>query len=270
MPVRIASAVRQGHDGLTIVEIDPDSSSGRFADSVRFPLANFGKILRVLKKSGVTHVCLAGKIGRPDFATFKPDMRAMQYLPGTVMAARQGDDALLRHVIDIFEKEGFQILSPQTLCEALKLPPGPLGMHRLTEAHRADAERAMEVARLIGSQDIGQGAVVAAGLVLAVEAQEGTDAMLARVKTLPPALRGEPGRPLGVLAKRLKPGQDDRVDMPTIGPTTVAHAAEAGLAGIIADAGQAFVMDMDETRRVADQAGLFIVGLPGAEDRPDG
>ncbi|WP_298912341.1 UDP-2,3-diacylglucosamine diphosphatase LpxI [uncultured Algimonas sp.] len=262
LPAYVASAIREdGHD-LTVMEIDPDCPPGQFGTSLRYPMSKFGKMLKSFDKAGVTHVCLAGTVGRPDFSTFKPDLGAMRYLPGTLMAAKEGDDALLRHVMAIFESRGFAIVSAQSLCSSLLLDAGALGLHGLPDAHREDAQRAMEVARIIGDRDIGQGAVVAKGIVLAVEAQEGTDAMLERVSDLPKALTGQRDRRAGVLAKRLKPGQDDRVDLPTIGPETVRLAAAAGLAGIIADAGDAFVIDRSETVRLADEAGLFIVGLP--------
>lgn len=107
--------------------------------------------------------------------------------------------------------------------------------------------------------------MVARGVTLAVEAQEGTDAMLIRLLNLPPELRGAPEQRLGVLAKIVKPKQDVRVDLPTLGPATVQHAAEAGLAGIVAEAGGAFLIERDEMMRLADEAGLFIAGLPPAE-----
>ena len=270
LPLYVAEAVRQRGLRLSIVEIDPDCPAGRFEGSHRLPLSKFGKILKTFEKAGVTHVCLAGHVGRPDFGQFKPDMSAMRYLPGTLKAAKKGDDALLRHVMGIFEANGFKILPAQTLCESLLLPRGPLGAVSLASIHRSDAEQAMKVANLIGKADIGQGAVVAKGVVLAVEAQEGTDAMLDRVATLPAGLSGTSKARMGVLAKRLKPGQDTRVDLPTIGPKTVKLAADAGLAGIIADADEAFVIDRDETIRLADHYGLFIVGLPKQEERDAG
>ena len=262
LPLYVAEAVKQRGLPLTIIEIDPDCPAGRFEDSRRLPLVKFGKILKHLQKTGVTHVCMAGRVGRPDFGSFKPDVSAMRYLPGTIKAARAGDDALLRHVMGIFEANGFQILPAQTLCESLLLPEGSLGSVGLSAAHRSDAEQAMKIASLIGKADIGQGAIVAKGVVLAVEAQEGTDAMLDRVATLPAALCGTYSSRAGVLAKRLKPDQDRRVDLPTLGPNTVQLAAEAGLAGIIADAGEAFVIDREETVRLANHYGMFIVGLP--------
>ncbi|MGB3457236.1 MAG: UDP-2,3-diacylglucosamine diphosphatase LpxI [Litorimonas sp.] len=262
LPLHVAAAVKEAGDQLTVLEIEPDSPVGRFDDSFRLSLSKFGKVLKHFKRRGVTHVCLAGNVGRPDFSTFRPDLGAMRYLPSTLKAARQGDDSLLRHVMGIFEGQGFSILSPQSICESLLLPAGPLGRTSLPAEHRADAERAMEIASVIGTHDIGQGAVVAGGLVLAVEAQEGTDAMLSRVAQLPAALRGSGG----VLAKRLKPGQDGRVDMPTIGLKTVELAIGAGLAGIIVDEGEAFVLDREAVIERADVAGLFIVGLPKRRD----
>ncbi|GHA90716.1 UDP-2,3-diacylglucosamine pyrophosphatase [Algimonas arctica] len=262
LPVNVAKSVIESGDRLTVIEIDPDCPAGQFEGAMRFPLAKFGKVLKTMEKAGVTHVCLAGHVGRPDFSNFKPDLSAMRYLPGTLKAAKEGDDALMRHVMGIFETRGFEIVSAQTLCQSLLLAAGPAGLHSISADQRADAQRAMEVAQLIGEKDIGQGAVVVNGVVLAVEAQEGTDAMLERVAQLPSALRGDAVSRAGVLAKRLKSGQDRRVDLPTIGPKTVELAAAAGLAGIIADAGEAFVIERAETVRLADEHGLFLVGLP--------
>ncbi len=106
--------------------------------------------------------------------------------------------------------------------------------------------------------DVGQGCVVQAGAVLAVEAIEGTDAMLGRAGGL--ALPG----PGGVLVKLVKPGQDRRADLPTIGPRTVAAAHAAGLRGVAFEAGGTLLFDRDACVRAADAAGLFLLGIrPG-------
>ena len=266
LPVYVAQAVRESDDDLTVIAIEPDCAPGRFVGAQVFPLSKFGKMLKTMERAGVTHICMAGTVSRPDFGTFKPDLAAMRYLPGTIKAARQGDDALLRHVMSIFEDRGFQILSAQELSASLLLGEGALGDLTLQPEHRDDALRAMQVVEHIGAHDIGQAAVVAGGVVLAVEAQEGTDAMLERVAALPSALKGAPGRRIGVLAKRPKPGQDLRADLPTIGPDTVERVAAAGLAGIIAEAGRAFVIDRDTVRDLADAKRVFVVGLPASRD----
>jgi len=232
------------------------------ADGDTFGLAEFGGMTRAFRKNDCTHVCFAGNVSRPDFKTLKPDWKTMKYLPKALAAAREGDDALLSLILESFEHDGFEIVSPQDIVSELLLPEGHLGSVGLTLTHRDDVKKACKMAQTIGALDIGQGAVVCRGLVLAVEAQEGTDAMLSRISALPPDIRGSRSERAGVLAKMIKPGQEIRVDLPTMGVETVRLAAEGGLAGIVAEAGRCFVIDRDAVIAAADAAGLFIVGIP--------
>jgi UDP-2,3-diacylglucosamine hydrolase len=117
----------------------------------------------------------------------------------------------------------------------------------------------------MGGLDIGQGAVVCDGLVLAVEAQEGTDRMLERCGELPTAVRGAPQQRRGVLVKRPKPQQERRIDLPTIGPNTIRGASACGLAGVAVEAGACLVLDLDTLLAEADAAGLFVVGFTPAD-----
>jgi DUF1009 family protein len=225
-------------------------------------LAEVGRCIRVLKAAGCEAVCLAGNVARPDFAALKPDFRGMAMLPRLILEARKGDDALLRAVLDEFRKEGFAIEGAHEARSDLVLGAGPLGRLAPSPGDLADVRRAFDIARRIGELDIGQGAVVCDGLVLAVEAQEGTDAMLRRVaEEVAPALRGEAGRRRGVLAKAPKPIQETRVDLPTLGPATVRGAARAGLAGIAGEAGRTLVLERDAVIALADELGLFVVGV---------
>ncbi|MFI4935179.1 MAG: LpxI family protein [Caulobacterales bacterium] len=224
-------------------------------------IAELGKGVRLLKQAGCEVVCFAGLVARPDFAALRPDLKGLAAMPGAILAARGGDDALLRFLLHAFEKEGFQIEGAHEVMGELTLPAGPLGKHRPRAQDEPDIARALEVARVMGGLDVGQGAVVCAGLVLAVEAQEGTDAMLRRVAELPEAVRGTPERPRGVLAKAPKPGQEARIDLPTIGVHTLQRVARAGLAGIAGEAGRVLVLDRDAFVEMADELGLFVVGV---------
>ena len=145
----------------------------------------------------------------------------------------------------------------------LTLPLGPVGRHAPGPDHQADLAQALATARTIGALDIGQAVVVAGGVVLAVEAQEGTDAMLARCAALPAPLRGTSSVRRGVLVKWPKPIQERRVDLPTLGPATIEAAAAAGLAGVAAEAGGLLVLQREAVIAAADQLGLFVMGLPG-------
>lgn len=244
-----------------------------FADShlAEYPgadvgIAELGKCFKTLKREGCKSVCFAGEVKRPDFKALKPDLRGLAALPGAIAAARQGDDGLLRFLIREFEGEGFKVEGAHEVTGGLALPEGPLGAIAPSAEHREDIQRALHVAREIGRLDVGQGAVVVRGLVLAVEAQEGTDAMLRRCAELPLTVRGSPEAPLGALAKAPKPIQERRVDLPTIGLATVHRAAKAGLAGIAGEAGGVLVLDREAVIEAANELGLFIVGVgrPGS------
>ncbi|RAK61130.1 DUF1009 domain-containing protein [Phenylobacterium hankyongense] len=228
-------------------------------------IAELGKCIKALKRAGCEAICLVGNVSRPDFSALIPDLRGLAVLPAAIAAARKGDDALLRLMVGEFEKEGFAVEGAHEVMDDLGLPPGPLGRCAPGEEAQADLVRALEVARAIGRLDVGQAAVVCRGLVLAVEAQEGTDAMLARVAELPAALRGRPGAPCGVLAKAPKPIQETRVDLPTIGLATVQAVARAGLAGIAGEAGRLLVLDREAVIAMADELGVFIVGVESGQ-----
>jgi DUF1009 family protein len=238
-----------------------------FADPhlVRYPgieagMAEIGRVLSALKKAGCTAVCFAGTVNRPDFKTLKPDLKGATVLPGIIAAATRGDDALLRKILSVFEAEGYAIEGADDILGGETLATGALGRLSPTPDQLADLRKALHVAEKAGELDIGQGAVVCDGLVLAVEAQEGTDAMLARVAGLPADLRGTSGAPRGALGKAPKPIQDLRVDMPVMGARTVEMAAAAGLAGIGGVAGQLILIDRPAILEAADRLGLFVWG----------
>ena len=261
----LAGAKEQGADVFTIILSDFAKAEDYPENSQAFRLGDFGKLMKRLTQENVDGVCFAGIVKRPDFKTLRPDLGGMKYLPGVIAAAAKGDDALLRHVSSIFEGKGMPLIAPQEFCDGLLAPLGPLGEYDIPDAHKNDAAQARTIAREIGRLDIGQGAVVANGLVLAVEAAEGTDAMLSRISSLPENIKGRESARAGVLAKIIKPTQDTRMDLPTIGVSTVRAASIAGLAGIVVEAEKAFIIDKAEVTRVADELGLFVVGLS-----PDG
>ena len=223
-------------------------------------MAEFGRILSALKKEGCTAVCFAGTVSRPDFRTLKPDMKGAALMPGIIAAATRGDDALLRKILSVFEGEGYAIEGADDILGGETLPAGALGAVRPTDDQLSDLRKALHVAEKAGELDIGQGAVVCHGLVLAVEAQEGTDAMLARVAGLPADLRGSVRERKGALGKAPKPIQDMRVDMPVIGARTVEMAAAAGLAGVGGVAGRLILIDRAGLIEAADRLGLFVWG----------
>ena len=218
-------------------------------------LAELGNSLKALRNAGCESVCFAGVVRRPeDFSALRPDLVALKHMPGVIAAAGQGDDALLRAVLKVFEREGLVVEGVGEAGAGLCLGPGPLGQVAPDAAGQVDIDAAVAAARDVGRTDIAQGAVARGGEVVERERRDGTDAMLSR---LPPAA----GTRRGVLAKLPKPGQDRRVDLPTIGLHTIERAAAAGLAGVVGEAGGLLVVDKGEVREAADRLGLFVVGL---------
>lgn len=262
LPKAVAEGAKALGYEISVAQIEGLAYSGLEGTAYRF--GEFGRMTKDFKSQDVTHICFAGNVQRPDLTKIRPDFKTLKRLPAAIKAARKGDDALLTFIVAEFEQDGFEIVSPQELCAALLMPAGHLGSHKIESSDREDAEKAMKIAREIGALDIGQAAVICKGLVLAVEAQEGTDEVLRRVAALPLDVRGDQEKRAGVLAKMVKPGQESRVDLPTIGPQTVRLAAQAGLAGIITEAGQAFVIDKEQVAQLANDAGMFVVGLPPA------
>jgi UDP-2,3-diacylglucosamine hydrolase len=213
------------------------------------------KGLALLREHRVTDLVIAGGVRRPSLAAIRPDWRAAKFF-AKVGYRLLGDDGLLSAIAKEFEAEGFRLIGAHELLdETAAVAEGPLGRIKPNPQAKADIARGIEIARAIGALDIGQAVVVQQGLVLGVEAIEGTDALLGRCAGL---RRDGAG---GVLVKVEKPGQETRIDRPTVGPQTVRLAAEAGLQGIALEAGRTLLIDRDEVIRTADAVGLFVIGV---------
>jgi hypothetical protein len=257
LPVRVAAAAAAAGRAVFIIGLDGFADAAALAPwphtVIRMGAA--GRILAALRTNGCRDLVLIGAVRRPSFFDMRPDAEGTRLLARAGRAAFLGDDGLLAAVIKVLGEEGFRVIGAHEILNEALAPVGVLGAVAPDAQAMADIERATEVARALGAVDVGQGCVVQHGLVLAVEAIEGTDAMLARSAGL-----ARPG-PGGVLVKLVKPGQDHRADLPTIGPDTVRAAAGAGLRGIAFAAGATLLAERAATIDAADRAGLFLLGL---------
>jgi DUF1009 family protein len=214
-------------------------------------LERLGDLFADLHRAKVAEVCFAGAMHRIGFDEAALDAETRALLPRLTAAMGQGDDALLRDIVAIFEGQGFRVRGAHDLRPDLVAPEGALAG---TPHPQGDAARARAVLAALGPLDVGQAAVAAHGQVLGIETLQGTDAMLRFVAETAPGSGG-------VLVKRAKPGQDLRVDMPAIGPETVAQAAAAGLSGIEVQAGHVLLLDPDAVKAAcaAHHVGLWAV-----------
>jgi len=219
-----------------------------------------GQILDLLRDHGCRDVVLVGPVRRPSLLDLRPDATGAKILARIGRAAFAGDDGLLAAVVRVLGEEGFAVLGAHEILSEVLAPAGLLGRVAPDAQALSDIERGVAVVRALGAVDVGQGCVVQQGIVLAVEAIEGTDAMLARS-----AQFARPG-PGGVLVKLVKPGQDRRADLPTIGPATVREAVRAGLRGIAFEANGTILTERQSMIDLADSQHIFLIGLD-PEDR---
>jgi UDP-2,3-diacylglucosamine hydrolase len=253
LPAALAAAM----DAPFVAALDGFAPEGLVPDQV-FRIERLVPFLHGLQDSGITRVIFAGAVSRPRLDPAMFDPATAQLVPALMAAMQGGDDATLRAVLAIFADFGFEIVGVPDVAPALVPQAGFLTRNVAAAVDERDAGRACDIVAALGAVDVGQGAVVQQGLCLCVEALPGTDAMLAQVAGLPAGLRPDPARGRGVFYKAPKPGQDMRVDLPTIGPDTVAAAARAGLAGIVWQAGGVICLDQPQMIAMADQAQMFL------------
>jgi DUF1009 family protein len=214
-----------------------------------------GEGLRILRENGVEELVMAGGVKRPSVLQLRPDWRTAKFFARIGYRAL-GDDGLMKAIIHELEQvEGFRIIGLESLLGSDLAPEGVLGGIAPDEQARHDIAFGFKLVRAMGPLDIGQAVVVQQGLVLGVEAIEGTDALIARCGPL----QREGAR--GVLVKGTKPGQERRADLPTIGTQTLERVIAAGLRGIAVEAGATLVVDRAGLIAAADRAGIFIVGV---------
>ncbi|KIC48960.1 UDP-2,3-diacylglucosamine diphosphatase LpxI [Tateyamaria sp. ANG-S1] len=257
---------------------------------LRFRIETIGTLLHTLRQRGVTDVCFCGAIQRPGFNPLRLDARTMPLVPAIAKAVKAGEDAALRAVIALFEARDMAVRGAHELVPELLPLPGVLTRTPVPDDIDMQVKAAQQVSVEQGRADEGQSCVIRAGQVIAREDARGTDAMLRGlldkpVKPMPPAgddpfaaamdfvgdmlddaadwLSGPVAEARaqasgGVFFKAPKPGQDRRIDLPTIGPSTASAAIAARLDGLVLEAEGVMVLDRDEVVRRLDEAGLFL------------
>lgn len=276
----------QGDTPLICVFGDFEPEVSADLSRLRFRLETLGSFISELQRRGVTEVCLAGAVRRPDVDPNLIDAETAPLVPRLMAALGQGDDGALRVILSIFEEAGIAIRAAHEIAPTLLPPSGVLTVVRPSEQNSSDAEVGQAFVADMGRRDSGQACVVRAGEVIAEEGPDGTDAMIARlclpientdngdlgigfIDVAVRAFRGvhsllnvdSPTPLLGeraILFKAPKPNQDRRADLPVIGPKTALGAAEAGMDGIVIEAGGVMVMDLPQVIATLDAHGMFL------------
>ncbi len=259
LPARLIAACRSAGREFFVLGLSGHAERERIGDAPQawIRLGEAGSGLRLLREAGVEELVMAGPVRRPSLTELRPDWRTARFFAKIGLKAL-GDDGLLRAIINELEREGFRVVGVEAVVGDLLAPGGVWGRVAPDAQAEADIRRGVAVLRGLGPLDVGQAVVVQQGIVLGVEAVEGTDALIARCAGL---RRAGPG---GVLVKIAKPGQERRADLPTVGTRTVAAAQAAGLRGIAVETGSAIVVGLEDMVAAADAAGLFLAGIDAA------
>ena len=233
----------------------------------RFPhhwlhIGQIGKFMRLARAEGCRDVVLIGALIRPAVWRTRPDFKALMLMPRILAAFRGGDNHLLSGMGRLLEQDGFRLLGAHEVAPEILAPENAIGRVQPSEQDRADIALGLDYLKAAGPFDIGQAVVVANRHIVAVEAIEGTDEMLARIADLRASGRMRARAGTGVLVKAPKPNQDRRFDLPSIGPVTAERAASAGLAGIAVIAGAPIIAEPERLIEIANRAGIFVVGVP--------
>ncbi len=259
LPGRIVSTCRDVGRDVFVVAFDGITEADAIGDAPHawVRLGAIDKTISLMHEAGCEDVVLAGPVDRISLSSLGIDRRGLKVLMRHGLGA-MGDNKLLSLIVAELEGENFRVVGIDEILSDILAPTGPIGTLVPDDEAQADIDAGVAVALALGALDVGQAVVVQQGVVLGVEAAEGTDALLARCAALRYDGRG------GVMVKLKKPGQERRADLPAVGLLTIKAAQDAGLVGIAVEAGGSIVVDRVDVGRAADAAGLFIVGIePG-------
>jgi UDP-2,3-diacylglucosamine hydrolase len=265
-PLEVAGEARRaGREPFLVGVVGATDSGIEAYPHVWVRMGEVGKLFAALKGRAIAEMAIVGAMTRPEFSDLRLDWGAVRRAAELAQLFRSGDNGLLAGLAAIFEREGVRVVGAHEIAPRLLAPLGPLGARAASSEDETDIVLGARLLAALSPFDAGQGAVVAAGRVVAIEAAEGTDAMLTRVAEMRSNGRLRFAGPAGVLIKAPKRGQDLRLDMPAVGPKTIEGAANAGLRGIAVAAGAVLIRARERCAREADAAGLFFAGF----DEPD-
>lgn len=219
------------------------------------PIYGVGQVIKSIKNSGAKHVILAGKVTRSAIPKLILDLKGAK-LFASILRNGLSDKSLTKTIINFLEKEGLEVISPEVIAKNILATEGNMTNIPIRKSHMRDMEQGYQMLSEICKLDVGQALVIQNGLILGIEAIEGTDDLIKRCGSIQQKFDTEP-----VLVKRCKPHQDKRMDMPCIGERTIKNLCEFGIKGVGVEAGACIILNKKKTLALANECGIFIYGL---------
>ena len=237
---------------VAAIREETDPNIEKVSDNVTWVgVGQLGKMLRFFKKEGVDKAIMAGQVKHVQiFSSSIPDLRMVKML---LRLPRKNTDALIGAVANELASEGIELIDSTYFLQEYLPQPGALTRRKPDERERGDIEYGLEVAHEIARLDLGQTIVVRDRACVAIEAMEGTDAVIRRA--------GELVRGRLTVVKIAKPDQDMRFDVPVVGLSTIQTMIEAGATCLCLTAGKTLMFERDEMRALADKNKIAIVAV---------
>jgi hypothetical protein len=211
------------------------------------------RFLTILRNQNIGNIVFIGGVTKPNFSALKVDKKGAILLAKIIANKILGDDAVLKTVIKFFEKEGLKILKIDDLLDCVFSSKGLISQVIPTYENNLDIELGIKAIKHFSKFDVGQALIVAQKQIIAIEALEGTDAMISRFQTLKSDFKNN-----AVLIKLKKSNQSDKADLPTIGLKTIFQCAEVGIKGLVIQANSTLVLDKVQLVKAVNNKKLFL------------
>lgn len=257
LPKILADAARnKGFNPHIITIEDQHNIALNSFDHIEIKLGQLGKAIKYLQKNNISQICFAGKISRPATSKLQLDIEGIKFLASLgIKKLSGGDDELLNHVVKFFERHKIQVIAPNELCPEIAAEKGVLGKIKPLKGDVEDIKYGEDILKTLSPYDIGQAVIIENKYVLGVEASEGTDQLIKRIKSY------KKEKDFGVLVKRAKINQHPKMDLPTIGMQTLKNVIASNLSGIAIEAGKTLIVDRKKLVAMADKHKIFIIGI---------
>ncbi|MDC0349002.1 UDP-2,3-diacylglucosamine diphosphatase LpxI [Alphaproteobacteria bacterium] len=256
LPALLIEACKKKKRSYFLLPIEGQAEES-FVKSHPHAWISFGQIkktLDLLKENNIKELVFGGTVRRPSFFSMKLDRKGLQWLFSIGFKAF-GDDGLLSGLTKFLEKEGLKIVGVPHIVKELLIPYGALGKIKPSAQDKESIQKGFIAAKELGKRDVGQGVVVENSILVAKENIEGTDAMIHL------ATERFQGKKEAILVKVSKPNQEERMDLPTIGPKTIEMLSRHGYKGVALEAGAGLILNQKQTVTLANEKGLFVYGV---------
>jgi DUF1009 family protein len=253
-PLMVLSAAKQQGHEMVVVAVKEETLPEVESLAARcywISLGELSRLIEILQKEQISEAVMAGRVQHKRiFSSIRPDWKLLKLLASL---PRKNTDSLIGAVANVLAEEGIRLIDSTALLGPYLAKEGPNTKRKPTAEEQADIDYGIGIARALAAYDIGQSVVICEKACVAVEAMEGTDAVIERAGAF------SNGRRLTVV-KVAKPKQDMRFDVPVVGPTTIAKMKAVNATALALDAGKTLLIDRDELLAAANQEKITIIG----------